>query len=212
MYWFVAFSISFWSFFTLPRTKFIQPEEVGFYEEYLGTREEQAAEQTRPDVDTETGESRRVPKRGPGQCSTIVCNHIGFLEIMALIASPLQPAFAARIEVSRMPVINKLTDALQSIYIDKSDVTQRTNALGILKKRAVQIEANGESWNPFCVFPEGTTTNSTAIMKFKRGAFESLRTVRPCYIEITKRWMHPSYDVLDFWEFVILVISGLCAY
>ena len=44
MYWFVAFSISLWSFFTLPRTKFISMEEVGFYEEYLGTKEEQAAE------------------------------------------------------------------------------------------------------------------------------------------------------------------------
>ena len=111
-----------------------------------------------------------------------------------------------------MPVLNKLTDALQSIYIDKSDVTQRTNALSILKKRAVQIEEHGESWNPFCIFPEGTTTNTTAIAKFKRGAFEAMRTVRPCYIEITKRWMNPSYDVIDFWEFVILVISGLCAY
>ena len=56
---------------------------------------------------------------------------------MALICTPLNPGFAARIEVAKMPVINKLTDGLQSVYIDKSDVNQRENALGILKERAV---------------------------------------------------------------------------
>ena len=62
------------------------------------------------------------------------------MEIIALICTPLNPAFAARIEVSKMPVMNKLTDGLESIYIDKSDSVQRVNALEILKERAVQIE------------------------------------------------------------------------
>ena len=44
IYYFVAASISIWSFWTWPSTKYVTNEEVGFYEEYLGTREEQAAE------------------------------------------------------------------------------------------------------------------------------------------------------------------------
>ena len=39
-----------------------------------------------------------------------------------------------------MPIVNKLTDGLQSIYIDNSDATKRENALEILKERAIQIE------------------------------------------------------------------------
>ena len=111
-----------------------------------------------------------------------------------------------------MPVINKLTDGLQSVYIDKSDVNQRENALGILKERAVQIEDEGSTWNPFCIFPEGTTSNGSHILKFKRGAFEAMRTVRPCYITVTKRFYSSCYDVLGFWEYVILLMSSLCVY
>ena len=42
----------------------ISKEQVNYYQEYLGTQEEQAAEQAKPDSDTENGNLRRVPKRG----------------------------------------------------------------------------------------------------------------------------------------------------
>ena len=51
IYYFVSSSISIFAFFTLPRTKFVTEEEVGYYEEYLGTREEQAAAQAKPDIE-----------------------------------------------------------------------------------------------------------------------------------------------------------------
>ena len=36
--------------------------------------------------------------------------------------------------------------------------------------------------------------------------------MRPCYVQITKRWVDPCFDVVDFWEYCILVMSGLCTY
>ena len=120
------------------------------------------------------------------------------MEIISLICTPLNPAFAARIEVSKMPVMNKLTDGLESIYIDKSDSVQRVNALGILKERAVQIEEHCQNWNPFCIFPEGAATNGTHILKFKRGAFEAMRTVRPCYISFTQSGLVLAMTSLAF--------------
>ena len=60
------------------------PEQVNYYEEYLGTREEQEHAQS-----AEVDEDRRVPKRGPGRASTVVCNHIGFMEILNLLACPI---------------------------------------------------------------------------------------------------------------------------
>lgn len=38
---------------------------------------------------------------------------------------------------------------------------------------------------PLCIFPEGATSNGTSLLKFKRGAFQSLRGVKPY---ITKYW------------------------
>ena len=71
------------------KTKYVTEEDVNFYEEWLGTRDEQEAEQRVVEQDAENSKPRRVPRRGPGKCSTIVCNHIGFIEILNLVCSPL---------------------------------------------------------------------------------------------------------------------------
>ena len=55
------------------------------------------------------------------------------------------------------------------------------------------------AWNKFCLFPEATTTNGTSILRFKKGAFVSMKTVQPCYIKISNRFMSPCYDAMDFW-------------
>ena len=39
-----------------------------------------------------------------------------------------------------------------------------------------------------------------------------MRTVRPCYVTITKRFFSSCYVVLGFWEFTILLMSSLCTY
>ena len=66
------------TFGTCIKHKYVSEEKVNYYEEYLGTREEQAAEQAKQDTDQENNAKRRVPKRGPGKCSTVICNHVGF--------------------------------------------------------------------------------------------------------------------------------------
>ena len=64
IYVFWAHTISSLAFWTCARYKYISEEQVNYYQEYLGTREEQASEQAKPDSDTENGNLRRVPKRG----------------------------------------------------------------------------------------------------------------------------------------------------
>jgi lysophosphatidylcholine acyltransferase/lyso-PAF acetyltransferase len=41
---------------------------------------------------------------------------------------------------------------------------------------------NGEIDTPLLVFPEGTTTSGTHLIKFKRGAFDSLLPIKPFLI------------------------------
>ena len=164
-----------------------------------------------PESDAE--KPRRVPKRGPGKCSTIVCNHIGFIEILNLVCSPLQPGFVSKEEVSRMPIANGLTNGLQSIYISrKADEASKLATIKTIKDRAAAIEDDCQPWNPFLVFPEGTTSNGTAILKFKRGAFEAMRTVQPCYLKISDRMFWPGWDVIGFWPLFILLASSMCMY
>jgi hypothetical protein len=60
-----------------------------------------------------------------------------------------------------------------------------------------------------CIFVEGTTSNGSALQKFKRGAFEGMRTVIPCYFKFGERYMMPAYDTVDFWPVLILILSSL---
>ena len=53
----------------------------------------------------------------------------------------------------------------------------REKILQEIAKRQEQIEDEKLGFAPLVVFAEGTTTNSTAIGKFKKGAFYSMRPV-----------------------------------
>ena len=51
--WAHAFSIL--AFWTCKNYKYISEKDVNYYQEYLGTKEEQAAEQAKPEADGENG-------------------------------------------------------------------------------------------------------------------------------------------------------------
>ena len=53
-------------------------------------------------------------------------------------------------------------------------------------------------YNPMCLFPETTTSNGSALLRFKRGAFIGLRTVRPVIARVTRRMVMPAYDAIEF--------------
>ena len=66
--------------------------------------------------------------------------------------------------------------------------------------------------NPICLFPEGTTSNGRCILNFKRGAFISLRTVRPVVAKVSNRYFNPMYDSLEYLPCLIMYVSSLCMY
>ena len=68
-----------------------------------------------------------------------------------------------------------------------------------IKERQRLIEDEDESWNQICMFAEGTTSNGRALLPFRRGAFESMRTVIPVVIKLPERYMMPTYCNLEFW-------------
>lgn len=59
---------------------------------------------------------------------------------------------------------------------------------------------------PLCIFPEGATSNGTHLLQFQRGAFLSLRKVKPHY---SKYWsvngVSPCHgDAINFVSHLIL--------
>lgn len=60
---------------------------------------------------------------------------------------------------------------------------------------------------PICIFPEGGTSNGKYLLAFKRGAFSSLRTVKPVVIKYEYGVMSPAFDVIPFFSLIIMQLS-----
>ena len=88
----------------------------------------------------------------------IVANHVSWLDIFVLNAE--HPSrFVAKSELARWPVIGRLIRGQGTLFIERARRadTQRVNA------RAADALRSGDA---IVVFPEGTTTDGTTVLKF----------------------------------------------
>ena len=89
-------------------------------------------------------------------------------------------------EALNIPLFGKLCDPQWNILVgrdtrDSSEV--RDKVIKDIEER--QTAAEKGLTTPVFIFPEGATTNGTSVLTLKRGAFASLKAVRPSYAKIT---------------------------
>lgn len=141
--------------------------------------------------------------------STIVCNHISWLDPVVLIKE-IRPAFAPSAEFRNVPLLGSLIDAIDSIYIPRGGSEEKkAAALAAIRDRQELIEEAG-TYSPFLIFAEGGTSNGTSIMKFKKGAFFAERSVKPMFLRYKCHTVSPAFDVMEFLPLVILHLSWAC--
>jgi len=151
-----------------------------------------------------------VPKRGSGPSSTVVCNHVGFVECLNFVCTPLNPSFTPKSEVQKLPIVGNIAEGIQSLYIDRAGSEEEKNQLvQRIIDRQEDIEVGCKTYPPLMIFAEGTTTNGTRIIPFKRGAFQGMRTVTPSFCQMSKRMISPPYECLDFMPHQVLMLSQL---
>lgn len=59
------------------------------------------------------------------------------------------------------------------------------------------------------IFAEGTTTNGSCLLPFKRGAFEGMRPVVPCYVSYDCGPVRPIFDSIHIVPLSILIFASL---
>lgn len=102
---------------------------------------------------------------------------------------------------------------LQSLFISRgASEEEKERVVDCIMERQRLIEVDQEPYNPLCLFPETTTSNGSALLKFKRGAFMGLRTVRPVIARVNKRMIMPAYDAIEFFPLLIIYYSSLCMF
>ena len=95
----------------------------------------------------------------------IVANHISWLDIFVL--NSLQPArFIAKADLRRLPVAGRLIANVGTLFIER----ERRRDTHTVNRHTVEALARGDV---VAVFPEGTTSDGTGLLKFHSSLLQS---------------------------------------
>lgn len=127
----------------------------------------------------------------------VVAPHSGFLDILVLCPAELATV-VSRFENTRLPVIGALLEFNQAVLVSRKDPESRKKAIADISER---LNSKGY-WPQMLMFPEGTTTNGTALIKFKPGAFLAGVPVQPVLLRYpnkldTVRWTYEGTTWLE---------------
>uniref|UniRef100_A0A8C6S1Q9 Lysophosphatidylcholine acyltransferase 4 n=1 Tax=Neogobius melanostomus TaxID=47308 RepID=A0A8C6S1Q9_9GOBI len=119
----------------------------------------------------------------------VVAPHCGFLDMLVLPPTQLATV-VSRSENTSLPVIGALLEFNQAVLVSRKDPQSRKKAVAQLNER---LTSNGY-WPQMLMFPEGTTTNGKALLKFKPGAFLAGVPVQPVLLR------YPNKLVISLFE------------
>ena len=96
----------------------------------------------------------------------IISNHSSWLDII-ILGSTFKTTFLSKIEVSKWPIIGRITTAVDMLFIDRG------------AKNAASVAVNGISKfilhdRNVTIFPEGTSSGGKKLLKFKPRLFASI--------------------------------------
>ena len=135
----------------------------------------------------------------------IISNHQSWYEVfMTFFFVRPMPGFIAKSSVKNVPSVGMVATAIGSVYLDRRDKARRNQVFEIIKKRQEEVEEGKAA--PLLVFPEGGTTNGKVMTAFKKGAFASLKPVKP---HIVRAWTLVGSgtrgDMMGLWHWSFLI-------
>lgn len=108
--------------------------------------------------------------------STLVSNHSHYFDIILKLAY-LEPAsFIAKRGVKDYFFVGELATRMKTMFIQRGGTKEeRLKVLEEIMKRQEENE-KGVS-QPLVIYPEGTATNNSSLIQFRRGAFYGLHSI-----------------------------------
>jgi 1-acyl-sn-glycerol-3-phosphate acyltransferase len=90
-----------------------------------------------------------------------ISNHLGYLDILA-IAAQHECVFVAKAELVKEPLVGWMTTMAGSVYVERGRG-------GSAQRARNDMEAAADAGLPIVIFPEGTTSNGSSVLKFHSG-------------------------------------------
>jgi 1-acyl-sn-glycerol-3-phosphate acyltransferase len=101
----------------------------------------------------------KAPTRG-----LVVANHLSYLDIV-ILSSAMPCFFVAKMEIDRWPFFGKAARTGGTIFIDRNS---RSSTAAVAKAIATRLPLPV----PVLLFPEGTSTNGSQVLRFHPSLFE----------------------------------------
>ena len=136
------------------------------------------------------------------QACVIASNHCSWVDIIYFLTSPEFPSFVSKDDVEQMPFIGAIATGIQCLFVKR--LTGKEQALKQMAARQLSIK-NQEGYPKLLVFPEGTTTNGTGLIRFKKGGFVEKVPVQPVYLEYSTGDFSPCLEIVPMVAHVILL-------
>lgn len=149
-----------------------------------------------------------LPDSGSGRM--MICNHISWLDIMAINAA-FPGRFVAKDDVAKWPVIGYLATQAQTVYVARRKGVE-SNSDKI--RHVTEALKNGAT---VTLFPEGTSTEGQEILPFKTSFFQAPYEAGVPLLPILCRYPNPDgsspnphtayYGDISLWASISSVIS-----
>ena len=141
-----------------------------------------------------------------GKYSLIISNHIGFFDVVVLMAK-YSVGLMAKIDVKDYYFVGPIATAMHCLYIQRESSEERKKIFDQLEERQ-KLFYEGKFLAPLCLFPEGTTSCGRNILKFKKGTFYALLPVKPVIIN---HYQESSYHLsIGAGSAVLSYIKNFC--
>ena len=109
--------------------------------------------------------------------SCVVSNHVSWVESF-YYNYRFAIGYIGKKSASKVPGISQIGKYNQTIYCDRTDPNDRQKTAEKIAERQKGI-LNGTILTQLAIYPEGTQSNGTHLIKFKRGAFMTLLPIKP---------------------------------
>jgi len=116
------------------------------------------------------------------------------------------PCHVSKAAVKKFPFVGTIADMCGCLFIDRGNSKARMEMLDKIKGR--QVECEQGVYPPLIIYPEGGTTNGSCLVKFKKGAFSGLRSVKPLIFKYKYKYFNIENSVLNFVAMTALMATN----
>ena len=141
--------------------------------------------------------------------AAVIVNHVSWLDILILM-NCIGSGFIASIAVSKFPFIGTICSCIGSIYVNRESKEERNMSLNVVEEKLTSIYDKKVN-SGLIIFPEGTTTNGTCLLPFKKGAFSKLYPVKPYILKIDPvNHISLAMDIIEMTTHLLIIVC--CPY